>query len=245
VDIAESNLFKLLPALRALHEVKSTLSLPLFSHQRCLSLLGRFSPSFDFLAGEIFFFTSTGLYGHNASLFGGLFRKHFTEAFMRYFLLRTLHTEILAFMKSRNCTCARGVRQGCRPKIPAARPFYRFTGGSPASTECCRPHLPSSGSRSHRRGRCCRVEPWLSRRSRHSGGCQHPTTRIGRSGSHRAGSAVRPHAGMRRSHRSGRRSDQPSPHPVPERSPRPELCHWPSPRSTKNGTCRGRGSCPG
>jgi hypothetical protein len=56
-NIAESNLFKLHAALRTLHEVERTLSIPFFSQELHLPLPGQFSPAFGFLAGKVLLFT--------------------------------------------------------------------------------------------------------------------------------------------------------------------------------------------
>jgi hypothetical protein len=56
-NIAESNLFKLHSALRALHEVERTISLPFFGKELRLPLPGHFPHAFDFQAGKVLILT--------------------------------------------------------------------------------------------------------------------------------------------------------------------------------------------
>jgi len=56
-NIAETNLFKLHAALRTLHEMERTLSLPLFSQELRLPLVGQCPPAFGFLVGKVLLFT--------------------------------------------------------------------------------------------------------------------------------------------------------------------------------------------
>jgi hypothetical protein len=62
--IAESDLFKLHSAFRALHVVKSALLLPLFFLHRCLTFVCLLPPALRFESGEVLLFGLTGLNGH-------------------------------------------------------------------------------------------------------------------------------------------------------------------------------------
>src|SRR5215216_5060804 len=67
-DVAESDFFQFHPALRALHEVEGFLALTFVHLELRLAFAGELAKQFGLLAGEIFLFIVTGLYGHESSL---------------------------------------------------------------------------------------------------------------------------------------------------------------------------------
>jgi len=63
-NIAEGNFFKLHSALRALHKVESTVSLPFLDQELGVPIPGQFPHAFGFLAGKVLVFPRTGPRAH-------------------------------------------------------------------------------------------------------------------------------------------------------------------------------------